>query len=258
MLTLILAGTALVLLHATAWFVASVVLRRNDIADVAWGLGFILLALFLLLAGSPDERDLLLTTLVVIWGSRLSIHIHVRNRGHAEDFRYREWREEWDRSALVRSFLQVFLLQGLILVVIATPLFLSAASEGPPLQGWATAGTLVWIFGFAFETIADEQLRRFKANEENRGRVLTTGLWRYTRHPNYFGEVVLWWGIFLIALPVENGWWAAASPLLLTFLILKLSGIPLLERKYEGNPEYEAYRRRTSAFIPLPPGGPEG
>jgi steroid 5-alpha reductase family enzyme len=258
MLALILSGTALILVHGTVWFAFSVALRRNDIADIAWGAGFILLAVFLLLAGTPDERDFLLASLVVIWGIRLAVHIHLRNRGRGEDFRYRQWREEWGRTALVRSYFQVFLLQGFILLVIAAPLFVSAVSEGPPLQGWAIAGSVVWAIGLAFEAIGDEQLRRFKKRHGNSGRIMTTGLWGYTRHPNYFGEVVLWWGIFLIALPAENGWWAIMSPLAITFLILRVSGIPMLEKKYEGNPEFEAYRRRTSAFIPMPPRHREG
>ncbi len=251
--SLVFGGIALMLVWATAWFGVSVVLRRNDIADVAWGPGFIALALYLLLLGEADSRDLLLTGLVGIWGVRLALHIGLRNRGKEEDFRYRNWREAWGRTVLVRSYLQVFLLQGMIAVVIAAPLFLSAAGRGPSLDGWAVVGMLAWGVGFAFEAIGDEQLRSFRADPAHRDRILTTGLRRYTRHPNYFGEALLWWGIFLIVVPVEHGPWAIISPLLLTFLLLRVSGVPMLEARYEGHPEWEAYRARTSPFIPWPP-----
>lgn len=255
MLSLLAGGAAVVLVHATLWFAVSIPLRRNDVADIAWGLGFILLSLYLLLAGTVDSRDVLLAVLVTLWGVRLAVHIAVRGRGKGEDFRYRDWREEWGSRALARSYLQVFVLQGLILLVIAAPLFLSARVEGPPLDGWALAGATIWAVGLFFEAVGDEQLRRFKSGPANRGRIMTEGLWRYTRHPNYFGEVTLWVGLFLIVVPVEYGVWAIVSPLVLLFLLLKVSGIPMLERRYEGNPEFEAYRERTSAFVPLPPRG---
>lgn len=253
MLPLLIEGTALIFAWASAWFLLAAALRRNDLADVAWGPGFIVLSLYLLLAGTPDARDVLLATLVAIWGARLALHISLRNRGRPEDFRYRNWREEWGKTALVRSWLQVFLLQGGILLIIATPLFASAAAQGPPLSLPSWIGLAVWVFGFGFEAIGDDQLRRFRSDPANRDRILTTGLWRYSRHPNYFGEVILWWGIFLIVLPVPGAWWTIVSPLLLTFLILRVSGIPMLEKKYAGNPEFDEYRRRTSALFPLPP-----
>lgn len=253
-MTGLLAGAALIVLGwATLWFGVAVGLQRNDVADVAWGLGYVVLALFLALTRPVDTRDMLIYGLVTVWGLRLSLHIHLRNRGEEEDFRYRKWREEWGRWFLVRSYLQVFLLQGALLLLVASPMVVTSASVGPPLEWVGWIGALVWAVGFFFEAVGDEQLRRFKADSATEGRIMTEGLWRYTRHPNYFGEVTLWWGIFLIALPTEFGLWALVSPVTITFLILFVSGIPMLEAKYEGDPEWEAYRRKTSAFFPLPP-----
>ena len=243
-----------ILVWATGWWLVALALRRNDLADVAWGLGFVTLAVVLALLGPLERGHLLLYGMVAVWGFRLSIHIHVRNRRKGEDFRYRKWREEWGGGAALRAFLQVFLLQTAILVVVAAPLLAAAADPGgPPLGVLALAGGLLWGVGLLFEAVGDWQLLRFKSDPENRGQIMTRGLWRYTRHPNYFGEVVLWWGLFLVVLPTAHGIWAIVSPVTMTILILFVSGIPMLEAKYEDDPEWEAYRRRTSAFLPMPP-----
>lgn len=253
MLRVIGGSALLILVYATGWFVVAVRAGRNDVADVAWGLGYVLLCGYLVLTQPVDGRDLLVYSLVTVWGLRLSAHIHVRNRGKEEDFRYRRWREEWGPRALLRSYLQVFLLQGGLLLVIAAPLYATALSAGPGPGPLAWAGAGVWAGGFLFEAVADWQLLRYKRDPDREGRIMTGGLWRYTRHPNYFGEVALWWGIYLAVLPVDGGLWALASPLTLTVLILFVSGIPMLEEKYRGDPEFEAYRERTSVFFPLPP-----
>jgi len=255
MLQLIAEGAILIFVHATLWFFVAAVLKRNDIADVAWGLGFVFLSHLLVLRGATDGRDQLVAALVTLWGLRLSIHIALRSRGKTEDFRYRKWREEWGENVLVISYLRVFLLQGVLLLIIAAPLFVAAAAEGPAMDGWAAIGTLIWAIGFFFEVVGDEQLRRFKANPDHRGRIMTSGLWRYTRHPNYFGEALLWWGIFVIVFPAQNGGWGAVGPAVLTLLLLRVSGVPMLEKKYEGNSEFQAYRERTSGFLPMPPRG---
>ena len=245
--------TALAILYMTTWFVVAQSRHRNDVADVAWGFGFLLVAVTSLMLHEPAGRPLLVTALVALWGIRLSLHVHFRNRGKPEDFRYRKWREEWGRSFYIRSYLQVFLLQSILLVLVSTPVIYISAAENPPLTYTDVVGVLVWMIGFSFEAVGDDQLRRFIANPINKGRIMTSGLWRLTRHPNYFGEVLLWWGIFLIALSVPGGWRTIIGPATITFLILKVSGIPMLEAKYRGNPQYEAYQRRTSSFIPLPP-----
>jgi len=184
---------------------------------------------------------------------RLSLHVYLRNRGKPEDARYRAWRQEWGKNANIRSFLQVFLLQGLLLLIISLPVTSVIMAGSSAFTLWDAAGLFIWAMGFLFEAIGDWQLLRFKKDPAHKGRIIKTGLWRFSRHPNYFGEVTLWWGIYLIALSSGASWPVVIGPLTITFLILKVSGIPMLEKKYEGNPEFEAYRRRTSAFFPLPP-----
>jgi steroid 5-alpha reductase family enzyme len=237
----------------SAGFAAAALKRRNDLADVAWGVGFIVAAVAAWgTGGVVSGRTAVVTVLVSVWGLRLAFHIARRNRGKKEDRRYRAWRESWGRHALVRSFFQVFLFQGLLLVIISLPVTLVILSGGPGFSVLDAAGILVWTVGFLFEAVADFQLARFKRSTAGAGRIMTSGLWKYSRHPNYFGEVVLWWGIYIIALSVPGGWATFLGPLLITVLILGVSGIPLLEKKYAGNPEFEEYRRRTSAFFPLP------
>lgn len=250
--TFILESVA-VIVYMTAWFPVAIWLRRNDVADVGWGLGFLLVAITSLLFHPATSRSVLVTALVAVWGIRLALYVYLRNRGKPEDFRYREWREEWGRNFYIRTYLQVFLFQAILLVLVATPVIYVSSVESPPLSYGDVLGVLVWTIGFFFEAIGDRQLARFKSDPLNKGRIMTSGLWRLTRHPNYFGEVVLWWGIFLIVLSVPGGWRTIIGPATITFLILKVSGIPMLEAKYRGNPQYDGYKRRTSSFFPLPP-----
>lgn len=247
-----------VLAYMTGWFVAARLKERNDIADIAWGTGFILAAaVSLAVAGVWPPRGVLVSTLVVIWGVRLALHIHARNRGRGEDRRYRQWREEWGRWFVLRSFLQVFMLQGTLLVLVAVPVVVANSLPSPPLNLLDGAGVMIWLFGFGFEAAGDWQLLQFLRNPDNRGKLMATGLWQYTRHPNYFGEVTLWWGIWLITLSVPGGWAAVVGPLTITLLILKVSGIPMLEKGYAGRPDFEDYKRRTNAFFPGPRRAPE-
>jgi steroid 5-alpha reductase family enzyme len=239
---------------ACLWFLAALKLRRNDVADVAWGAGFIVLTLAgHLAAATVSVRGLLLLALVILWGLRLSLYIAGRNLGKAEDPRYRKWREEWGAHATVRAFFQVFLLQGYLAVIILLPVTYVLAHPENSLTALDAVGFAFWLTGFGFEAIGDRQLARFKKDATNRGRIMSSGLWKYTRHPNYFGEVTLWWGIWLIACTVPGGWKTFIGPVTISYLILRVSGIPLLEKRYEENTEFSEYRRRTSAFLPLPP-----
>jgi steroid 5-alpha reductase family enzyme len=250
MLLIFLITAGAVLVYMTGWFLAAQLLGRNDIADVAWGLGFILAAAVSLVAGRVYPlRGLLLSALVLIWG----LHIHRRNRGRGEDPRYRKWREEWGRWFVLRSYLQVFLLQGSLLLLVAVPVIYANAAPDLPPGCWDLPGLALWLAGFCFEAVGDWQLLRFIRDPRHKGKLMTTGLWRYTRHPNYFGEVALWWGIWLLVLPLPWGWLTVVGPLTITILILKVSGIPMLEKPYEGRPDFQEYRRRTSAFFPRPP-----
>ncbi|MCU0244363.1 MAG: DUF1295 domain-containing protein [Acidobacteria bacterium] len=256
------ASAALVALYMTAWFAVALVKKDNSVADIAWGPGFVLVAAYTFFFRRTSLLlPLLVTALVAVWGLRLASHIFQRNWDKGEDPRYAAWRAKWGRTFLWRSYLQVFLLQGLFMLVIALPVVLvnTYRWDRPPgaVPGGfvALAGALVWALGFFFEAVGDAQLARFKRDPANKGRIMDRGLWRYTRHPNYFGESLMWWGIFLIALEVPIGWLAIASPVLITFLLAKVSGVPLLEKRYAGNPAFQDYARRTSAFVPWFPKG---
>jgi steroid 5-alpha reductase family enzyme len=245
------ACAVLVAVYMTAWFALALARKDNSIADIAWGLGFVLVAVFTFFRRGSLFLPLLVTALVAAWGARLALHILVRNRKRGEDPRYAAWREKWGRSFVWRSYLQVFLLQGFFLLLIASPVILVNVDGSSPYAGrfWL-AGLLVWVLGFLFEAVGDAQLARFKRDPANKGRIMDRGLWAYTRHPNYFGESTMWFGIWLIALEVPHGWITVVSPVLITFLLVKVSGIPLLEKRYAGNAAFQAYARRTSAFVP--------
>ena len=235
------------------WFLVSLFKKRNDVADVAWGLGFVLIAWSsFFLAGDSGIRGMLVGTLVSIWGLRLAWHIHRRNKGKAEDYRYLAWRKEWGKWFYIRSYFQVYFLQGTFLFFIVLPVLLINQNAGGDIGLLDFLGVAVWLFGFYFEAVGDAQLARFIKNPENKGKLMQDGLWAYTRHPNYFGEVTQWWGIWLIAMSVPSGIFGIIGPISITFLILKVSGIPMLEKKMEENPMFAEYKKRVSVFLPLP------
>ncbi len=245
---------ALLFLYMSSWFIYSLLRKRNDVADVAWGLGFVLLAWASFIISSRfDFLALVVNILVSIWGLRLAWHIHSRNKGKAEDYRYLAWRKEWGKWFYLRSYFQVYILQGALLYVVVFPVLFINLNTGAELGILSAVGLAVWLLGFSFEVIGDAQLARFIKNPENKGKLMQSGLWAYTRHPNYFGEVTLWWGIWLLALPLPYGWLTILGPLTITILILKVSGVPMLEKKMEENPEFKEYKRRVSMFFPLPP-----
>jgi steroid 5-alpha reductase family enzyme len=246
---------AIIGIYMTGLFLFALVRKDNGIVDIAWGPGFILLAVASLLL-RPDwtVRRLLLSVLVLVWAARLSSHILRRNRGRGEDFRYAAWRARWGRTFVLRSFIQIFLLQGFFLVLIALPLILLGRRADAPWSALDTAGLAVWLLGFFFEAIGDAQLARFKRDPANRGRIMTKGLWAFTRHPNYFGEAAMWWGIFLISLSVPGGWPGIVGPVTMTLLLRFVSGVPLLEKKYAGRADFAAYARNVHAFVPWFPG----
>ena len=242
--------------YMTIVFVFATILKRNDIADIAWGFGFILLSVLTLFLSDITLEKIIITALVILWGLRLTAHVFFRNWAKAEDPSYKEWRNEWGKYFVIRSYLQIFILQGAFLFTIALPIMVANTLASDGLGLFDVIGTVVWLIGFFFESIGDYQLLRFIRKEENRGRVMTEGLWRYTRHPNYFGEVVMWWGIYLIALSAPFGWISIIGPLTITFLIYFVSGIPVLEKRYEGDLMYEGYKQRTNKFFPWFPKEP--
>lgn len=240
--------------YMTLWFVVSLYRKRNDVADIAWGLGFVMLAwASLLISQHIDIRGIVVCALVTIWGVRLSSHIYRRNRGKPEDYRYAKWREEWKGLFYVRSYIQVYILQGVLLFLVSLPVLLINEHGNQSFGILDLIGVCLWCIGFFFEFVGDAQLETFIKNPANKGKIMQDGLWRYTRHPNYFGEVTQWWGIWVIALGVSHGWIGVIGPLTITVLILYVSGIPLLERKLAEKPEYVQYKKHTSKFFPLPP-----
>lgn len=255
MTTVFLGAAVAVLLAMNAMFVVGMYTRDNSRMDIAYGpvLAWVGFAAWLA-GGMPDHfRPLVMLGLACLWGGRLGLHIGLRHRGRGEDFRYRNFRESWGETFVWRSFLQIYMLQGAVILVVAAPILFAVDQPGGG-PAWSDAlGLSLFALGFFFEAVGDWQLARFKKNPDNRGRVMTRGLWRYTRHPNYFGEATVWWGFFFLGLASPLGLWGVVSPLLISFLLLKVSGIPMLEARYEGNPEFEAYRRATSAFFPRPP-----
>jgi len=246
--------TLVVWLYMTGWFVVALLKNRNDVADIAWGLGFFV-ATFAGLAQSfnPTRSGLLVLMMVLVWGSRLSLHIYRRNHSKPEDYRYAQWRHDWGKWFYIRSYFQVFMLQGVLLLFVATPALVVVTSSSEVMEWFLIIGFLIWLFGFVFESVADRQLRNFVSDHHNRGKLMTRGLWSYSRHPNYFGEITQWWGLGVVSLGVANGAIGLLGPALITYLIVKVSGIPLLEEKYKHNTDYQAYKRRTSSLIPLPP-----
>lgn len=246
-------GLAVIAVFAAVGWLLSLRLRNVSIVDSMWSLMFLLAALTYTAAqASPGPRAWLVITLVGLWSIRLAAYISWRNRGHGEDFRYRKIRANNEPGFAFKSLYIVFGLQAMLAWVVSLPL-LAAINSTAPL-GWLDAtGVALWLMGMVFEAGGDWQLVRFKRNPANQGKVLEAGLWRYTRHPNYFGDFCVWWGLFLIAL-AAGGWWSVAGPIVMSMLLLKVSGVALLEKDIgERRPAYRDYVRRTNAFFPGPP-----
>ena len=236
-------------------FILGQIKKNNSIVDIFWGLGFAIAALYTYIFHSDQSAvPSVATALVTIWGLRLTYHIGKRNIGKPEDFRYVNFRKRWgEKFKLLKAFLHVYVLQMLMLILIALP-FLNININGNQAFGiLETFGLLVWLFGFLFEAIADKQLKNFKADPSNKGKILSSGLYKYSRHPNYFGEATLWWGIFLMNLSVANGLWFIIGPITITVLVRFVSGVPMLEKHYENNEKFQKYAEKTSIFIPKPP-----
>lgn len=248
-------GAAIIVVCMTVLWVVSLVLRDASIVDVFWGLGFVAVnwVYFVLSPQGLPARKWLVSSLVTIWGLRLSLYILWRNWGRPEDFRYRRWREDHGQRWWWRSLFQVFLLQGALMWVISVPLLAAQRGATERLTVPDLLAVLCWAVGFGFEAVGDYQMARFRSDPANRGQVLDRGLWRYTRHPNYFGDAVQWWAYWLFAAGV-GGLWTVFSPLLMTWLLLRVSGVAMLERTLvETKPQYKAYAASTSAFFPWLP-----
>ncbi len=231
----------------------SVVKKDVSFVDSLWSLFFLIAAIVFAVTAQPlSARATLVLMLVAIWASRLSIYITARNWGQPEDYRYQSIRANNEPGFAFKSLYIVFGLQGLLAWLVAMPL-LPAITSDVPLGTLDAVAAVLWVIGFVFEAGGDYQLSRFKARADSKGNVLNTGLWRYTRHPNYFGDFCIWWSFYLFAV-ATGGWWSIASPILMSILLLKVSGVAMLESTItERRPEYADYIRRTNAFFPGPP-----
>lgn len=240
----------LLAVYATVWFIISIFIKRNDFADIAWGLGYVVVCLYYAITRPIHPIVELCYVLVFIWGIRLSIFLFTRNIQKSEDFRYLQWRKEWGRTFYLRSFLQVYLLQAFFLFIIISPVLHAVSFEQSQWSVYSIVGVGIWAFGFYWQSVGDYQLRRFISQRKSKEEVLQTGLWRYSRHPNYFGEVTMWWGIYLITWPLSGSLFFMVGPLTITFLIRYVSGVPMLERRYAQNEAYQSYKKHVPALFP--------
>lgn len=246
-----LIGAGLLVFFVITFFVAKSQMN-NGLIDIVWGLGFVVSALMSFFVGHPTGMvPKVMTLLVAVWGLRLSFYLARRNLGKPEDFRYADMRAKWDpRTFHIRMFIQIYLLQLALNYLINLTTIVTNLEDQSSWGVLATLGVIVWIIGFIFESVGDAQLRKFRTVPANKGQLITTGLWRYTRHPNYFGEATQWWGLYLMAVSEGRLLLLIISPLLITLFLLYVSGVPLLERKYAGRPDWEAYKAKTSKFVP--------
>jgi len=244
-------SAVVIFIYFTLFFIAGAVKKNNSIVDIGWGLGFVIVSWFSLLTDRTwNIAQIVATFFVTIWGLRLFFHIFRRNKDKPEDFRYAAFRANWGKWLIPRAFFQIYLLQGILLYIIALPLLFLRTSSTTLMYPFFIAGICIWLIGFFFEAMGDYQLKRFIQDSNNKGKIITTGLWKYTRHPNYFGESVMWWGIFLISLSTSSSFISLLSPVTITFLLIFVSGVPMLERSMMKRPGYAEYAKRTSIFIP--------
>lgn len=245
---------AIIAVLSMVWLL-SLRLRDASIIDICWGPGFVLLAwLYCALLGGFQPRSVGVAVLVTLWGLRLGVHLYLRHRRVGEDFRYRAMRASDGDQFWWRSLGTIFWLQAVILWFVALPVLMASRTDAPTtVRLTDIAGVLLFLAGFACEAVSDYQLTRFRSKPSNRGLVLDTGLWRYSRHPNYFGDALVWWGVYAIAVSTPGGWLTALSPAVMIVLLRRVSGVTLLEQSLRAKPAYERYIRRTSPFFPWPP-----
>jgi steroid 5-alpha reductase family enzyme len=260
---LIIGYSAIVLfIYIFIAFIVGTAKKNNGLMDIFYGPAYFVvsitsLILNIILTSRFCIRQVIATSLVLIWAIRLATYVYIRNRGKPEDYRYKAMRERWKKNVALKSFFKVYLFQGIIVFLVDIPVWFTNISENPQVVslldfGGITLwlGAIIWLIGFLFETIADFSLYKFIQDPANQGKIMTKSVWKYSMHPNYFGEVTQWWGLFVIALAVPFGFISFIGPAYITFQIIKVSGVKLLDKRFEGNEEYAAYKRRTSSFIP--------
>ena len=253
-----MSGLLVMLVMITLLWLLSLYLKDSSIVDIFWGFGFVVMAWYYFGLATDyafdNLRGQVLCGLVTLWGLRLAFHIGSRNIGKPEDFRYQEFRREAGASYWWFSFFKVFLLQGIILWILSSVFWVTVNSEIPTLGLFEYIGIGFWAVGFFFETVGDWQLTQFKKKVKEKGEILNTGLWKYTRHPNYFGDAMVWWGYFMFALGTSGGWLYFFVPIFMNFLLRFVSGVAMLEESLQASkPGYKEYMRKTSAFLPMLP-----
>ena len=250
---LIAAITIAVVMVAT-WII-SLVIKNASIVDIVWGAGFAITSWVLALTVDGNSgRQILLAIMVGLWGMRLALYLAKRNLGHGEDWRYKAMRKKKGKNFGIISLVTVFGLQGTLMWVVSLPVILGNSDETPGVGPIAVMGIMLWAVGLMFEAVGDFQLARFKKDPANATKVMDTGLWSLTRHPNYFGDALLWWGIGIVGAETGSGIFGFIGPVVMTFFLLKISGVPMLERSLSRRREgYADYVARTSGFIPRPP-----
>lgn len=247
------------ILYFTIFFLIAQKMKNNAIVDIGWGLGFALLSVYSLVftwidKGALSVTQIFVSVAMILWGLRLFLYISVRNAKKPEDYRYLDMRKKWgNHHPLLQAYFKVFMLQALFMVIISATLFFVYLSNAEANTISLVVGGIIFLFGLLFESIGDIQLRRFLKQREDPTKLMTSGLWKYSRHPNYFGETVVWWGIWIMVIGIPFFYIALLSPLMITWLILFVSGIPLLEKKAMKRPGYQEYKAKTSVFFPLPP-----
>lgn len=241
-----------ILLYFSAIFVLAQILKNNSIVDSFWGPGFLVVAIYTFLASENiGFRAIIVTALVAVWSIRLFMHITIRNWNKPEDYRYINMRKRWgNKFPMLKAYFNVFVFQGVMLFIISLPITMSNNSSNQKISLLGVLGIIIWLIGFYFESVGDKQLKDFKSKKENKGKIMTSGLWSYTRHPNYFGEATMWWGIFVITITSVSQLWIILSPVLITVLLLFVSGVPLLEKKYKDRTDFIQYAKRTNKFFP--------
>lgn len=245
--TLIL-GALTIFVYFLIFFIAGQILKNNSIVDIGWGFGFVVVALVMIINNFTPER-LLITLMVALWGLRLFYHILKRNLGKEEDFRYQNMRKKWGKNQIINAFFRVYMSQGVFMFLIS----MTVLTYGDNIQNilLVVLGIVVFSVGYFFEAVGDKQLKEFKSNPENKGKLMDKGLWQYTRHPNYFGEAVIWWGIYFTGLGLGAPVWAIISPITINVLVRYVSGVPLLEEKYKDREDFKEYKKKTPVFVPF-------
>jgi steroid 5-alpha reductase family enzyme len=251
---MLIAAITIAVVMVSTWII-SLVIKNASIVDIVWGAGFAVTSWVLAISVDGNSgRQLLLAIMVGLWGTRLALYLAKRNLGHGEDWRYKAMRKKKGKNFGIISLVTVFGLQGVLMWVVSLPVILGNADDSPGVGPIAVMGIMLWAVGLMFEAVGDFQLARFKKDPANATKVMDKGLWSLTRHPNYFGDALLWWGIGIVGAETGSGVFGFIGPVVMTFFLLKISGVPMLERSLSRRREgYADYVARTSGFIPRPP-----